>query len=413
MARICLVTPGQLSTNPRLVKEAQALSGAGHAVRIVATRYLDWAIAADEGFSGESWGRPRAVPFGPLADPVTRLRQRGVRTMAEAAVKLGVERAAAIAVHDAAGDLIAAAASEPADLYIAHYDAALPAAAVAARRHHGRYAFDAEDFHPGDLPASEENAAANRLISLVERQYLPGCAYVSAASPGIARAYAEAYGIAEPKVILNVFSAREAPVQPGPAGVMRPGPSIYWFSQTIGPNRGLEWAVRAIAVAAARPHLYLRGVTASGFRKVLEALAAEVGVSDRLHFLAPIPPNDLIAQMAQFDVSFIGETGHTSNRQIALVNKLFSSLTAGVPIIASDIPAHLQMVEGCEAAMTIFRRGHLDDLARKMDDWLLHPAKLAEARQSAWRLGQERFNWEIEQVKLLGLVNGALAGQAT
>ena len=45
--RICLVSPGHLSSNPRLVKEADALHEAGYAVRVVAgdvtpsVRHLD------------------------------------------------------------------------------------------------------------------------------------------------------------------------------------------------------------------------------------------------------------------------------------------------------------------------------------------------------------------------------------
>ena len=38
-SRICLVTPGQPSTNPRLVKEADALCEAGYDVQVVACKY--------------------------------------------------------------------------------------------------------------------------------------------------------------------------------------------------------------------------------------------------------------------------------------------------------------------------------------------------------------------------------------
>ena len=59
------------------------------------------------------------------------------------------------------GPLTAAAKRVPADLYIAHYPAALPAAAIAARRHGALYAFDAEDFHLGDLPDGLPTSRSN------------------------------------------------------------------------------------------------------------------------------------------------------------------------------------------------------------------------------------------------------------
>jgi glycosyltransferase involved in cell wall biosynthesis len=313
-----------------------------------------------------------------------------------------------MAQHDVVSDLTRATLRQPADLYIAHYDAALPAAAAAARRHGAIYAFDAEDFHPGDLADTPQNAFANRIIREMERRTLPACAYVTAASAGIARAYAAAYGVPSPRVVLNVFSRTEAPPSPSEAGTMSPGPSLYWFSQTIGPDRGLEWAVRAGAAAKSKPHLYLRGALAVGYEARLRALAEEVGAADRLHLLPLIGPADLIPQMAQFDLSYIGETGHTPNRRIALVNKLFSGLIAGVPAIATDIPAHADIVQACDGALFLFGLGDVEALTAQLDSLLLNPQRLRQARETAWRLGQERFNWELEEKTLVEIVDSAL-----
>src|SRR5262249_3438816 len=133
--------------------------------------------------------------------------------------------------------LARAAGQSPADLYIAHYPGALPGAAMAARRHEGVYAFDAEDFHLGDHPDTPLFRREKQMVRAIESRYLPGCVYVSAASPGIAEAYADAYRIARPTVIFNVFPRSQGPSASTPAGSAIPGPSLYWFSQTIGPDR--------------------------------------------------------------------------------------------------------------------------------------------------------------------------------
>src|SRR5690606_31756702 len=122
-----------------------------------------------------------------------------------------------------------------------------------------------------------------------------------------------AYGIRRPTVILNVFPLSHAPPGPTPAGTATPGPSIYWFSQTIGPDRGLECAVRAIGLARTKPHLYLRGRPAAGFAEGLTKLAAEFGVADRLHLLPPASPHEMEQLASAYDVGFVGETGHTRN----------------------------------------------------------------------------------------------------
>ena len=69
-------------------------------------------------------------------------------------VQIGSRHPTAIhtAWHPLSPELVAAAATVPADLYIAHYPTALPAAALAAQRNGVIYAYDAEDFHLGDPP---------------------------------------------------------------------------------------------------------------------------------------------------------------------------------------------------------------------------------------------------------------------
>src|SRR5262249_27196879 len=157
------------------------------------------------------------------------------------------------------GALIAAAKRIKAHLYIAHYPAALPAAAMAARSHGALYAFDAEDFHLGELPEGPAHELERRMIHTIEGRYLPGCCYVTAASPGIADAYGDVHGIPRPTVVLNVFPRGNAPATATSKGTAKPGPSVYWLSQIIGPGRGLECAVQAVGRARSRPHLYLRG----------------------------------------------------------------------------------------------------------------------------------------------------------
>src|SRR4051812_42167748 len=46
--RVCLITPGHLATNPRLVKEVDALTEAGYAVHVVFTQYMDYLLKDDD-----------------------------------------------------------------------------------------------------------------------------------------------------------------------------------------------------------------------------------------------------------------------------------------------------------------------------------------------------------------------------
>ncbi|PPC79767.1 MAG: hypothetical protein CTY31_02300 [Hyphomicrobium sp.] len=409
--KICIVTQLHSSMNPRVVKEADALSKAGYQVSIIAPEFSEWGKLQDKAFEHRLWRIVARPQFGPRATRIARLREFARRTLAQIALSIIGTRSMTVAIaacHPVAPLLVAATKRQSADLYIAHYPSALAAVAIAARRHNALYAFDAEDFHQGDLPSTPEHESAKQVISRIESAYLPGCCYVSAAAPGIAQAYADTYAIQRPITIRNVFPKRNAPTAPTPKGNALLGPSIYWYSQTIGHDRGLQCAIRAISRAATQPHLYLRGAVSGSIRKNFEAIARECNVLNRLHFLPPEPPNMMEQLASLYDVGLCGEIGATENRKIALTNKQFTYLLAGIPVLMSDITAHRDFRKDAIDAVALFAVNDADSLAQTIDHVLGDLDRLAFMRASAWRYGQMKFNWDTEQGILLDQVQRVL-----
>lgn len=409
MSRVCLISPGHLSTNPRLVKEAMALKDAGFEVSVIHGQFSRWGRDNDIAIAADI-GKTASVPFGPTEAPRSvYLRQTILRHMARRLVAAGCSShlTTEAGYHPIVRDLIARSAAHPADFYIAHDVAALPAAALAAKIHSARFAYDAEDFHLGVLPDTPEHVFEKRLIRIIETRYVSAAAYVTAASPLIAQAYAEAYGIKLPTTIMNVFPKRNGPAAPSASGTTMPGPSIYWFSQTIGPGRGLEIAIQALVVSKARPHLYIRGMPASGFKEQLCGLAVSVGVADQLHFLEPVAPCELEQLGSAYDIGYSGEQAFSENNSRAISNKLFSYVISGIPIVASDTLAHCSMSGAFGMAMEIFRKNDVQSLADSFDKILCDHKRLNDARQHAWQLGQQCFNWEREQKIFVELVQAS------
>jgi len=411
MAKICIITQLHPSLNPRLVKEADALTEAGYEVSVIAPDFSEWGRKADEEFRGRAWRVVERPHFGPLAPRGVRVIELGRRIAAGLAVRrLGMShpRVVRAAWHPVAPALVSAAKRHKADLYIAHLVSSLPAAAIAAKHNKALYAFDAEDFHLGDLPDGPEYESERRMVRSIEGLYIAGCCYVTAAAPLIAQAYRDEYQIKLPTTVLNVFPLSQGPPRATPRGTASPRPSVYWFSQTIGPSRGLECAVKAIGQAKTKPHLYLRGQPADGFLESLFGIASEVGVVDRLHVLPLAPPSEMERLAAAYDIGFVGETGETRNRKIALTNKQFTYLQAGLPVAMSDIPAHRAFAAGHEACFRTYATGNERSLAESFDYLLESPEGLAVARQHAFSLGQTKFNWDTEKRTLLQIVEKAL-----
>src|ERR1700675_250118 len=86
--RVCLITPGHLATNPRIVKEADALSEAGYDVTVIAADFLGWARTADVEFANRPWRWACKVPCGPRAPKLRYLKQTFRRRAARAFVKI-------------------------------------------------------------------------------------------------------------------------------------------------------------------------------------------------------------------------------------------------------------------------------------------------------------------------------------
>jgi glycosyltransferase involved in cell wall biosynthesis len=112
----------------------------------------------------------------------------------------------------------------------------------------------------------------------------------------------------------------------------------------------------------------------------------------------------MVRLAAEFDLGFVGETGQTENHRIMLSNKQFTYLLAGVPALLTDIPSHLAFASEAEGAVQIYERENPRSLALALDSFLLNPERLAASRKRAFCLGQTRFNWDIEQDRLIQLV---------
>ena len=403
--RICLVTTGQPSTNPRLVKEADALASAGFDVRVVGIRRADWADESDALLLASRTWRARVLDLGRRRFGWSRVASAVRHRIARSTGPRGSDAWLAAALSPVAPLLFGAARDEQAELYIAHNLGALPAAAAAAAATGARLGFDAEDFHSGQLSADSDELA---ITKLAETRLIPACDYVTAAAPGIADRYATLSASA-PVVVLNVFPRADrpaAPVLPDSGDPFR----LYWFSQTIGPDRGLEDAVEAMGLLREfHIELHLRGEWQPGYEAHLRQLAVRAAVpAERIVGLPPAPAGGMVRLAAPYHAGLALEDGRTINRDIALTNKLFTYLLAAVPVIASATMGQRWFCGETGAASRDYAPGQPAALAAALRPWLTDPGALAAARRAAWALGEGRFNWDVEQDAFLALVERVL-----
>jgi hypothetical protein len=402
--RVCLVTPGHPSTDPRLVKEADALVEEGASVTVVHGRFIAWADSVDLEFAQRAWQRI-GVPFGPLAAPVDRLRQGVQHRLARLGERFGLPGAEGRerhAFHPVAEDLLQATRRVVADVYLAHNLAGLVAAGPVALARGALLGFDAEDDHVEELPDTTAAAPERARRDALLRQWLPHCEHLTAASPRIARALSARYGRAfEP--VLNVFPCSDAAGLDGPA--TPDTDTLYWVSQTIGPGRGLEVVAQALGRLRSPASLVLRGRPVHGF---VSALQSAAGPAARIGVEPPLPPGRVTASFAGHALALSTEIGDTQNRRDCLGNKIFHALLAGTPVLLSDTPAQRELAESLGPAALCLPIDDADALARRLDDWLADPAARRAAAGHAWGIARARYCWDVERARFLDTLSKSL-----
>jgi hypothetical protein len=413
MAHICIVTSSHIGSNPRVVKEADALTQAGYVVTVVSIDVTPLVRPRDRAVAHEAPWQWIPVKISRWSNGLYLGLRRRFAAASLAAKGISSVGTSVWSHSGYTEPLRRAAARVDADLYIAHNLAALPAAVRVARERRALAGFDAEDFHSGELAPGPDNDQEIRVREHLEQAFLPNCEHATAAAPLIGEAYA-GLGSLPMATIRNVFPLSERPTGPADAASDRrgTGASLYWFSQTIGADRGLECAVAALGHMKAMARLHLRGEISDGYRRALLGLAHRHGVADRLHFLPSALPGDMVRLAACHDIGLSLEVPDTPNHDRCLANKIFVYLLAGIPQILSATRAQRALGAELGAAARVLGTADPAELAAQCDALLGDPAALSSARAQALRLGESRFNWDYEKRFLLQEVDRAVGRRA-
>jgi glycosyltransferase involved in cell wall biosynthesis len=405
--RVCLIGATHLCHNPRLLREADTLSEAGHDVRVVTPSFTLALDQRDEQHLARRKWRHQKIDYLSvgLGGNARSIFMRGRRRIAfELHERLGVQRLAEYGYTTAMPELRRQALREPADWFIAHAHAALSAAAAAAHRWNARLGFDCED-----LLTERETDPAD-VVRLIETTYISDCDYVSTPSQGIADRLQGYYGIEPPLVLYNVFplhlaagmiSPSERPTSP----VLR----LHWFGQTIGPGRGIEEAIEACGMLDESVELHLRGNPSAGFEAALEALTSQHKVKLRVY--PQIGHDDLIRSLSQFDVGLALERENNVGAALTVSNKIGSYLLAGLAIAATDTPGQREILGNIPSAGFLYPSGKPQLLADGLREWIADREALRGAQQAAWDAARESLCWDIEKEKFLNLLEPHTLGR--
>lgn len=394
MKNICLITPGHISTNPRLVKEASALSLAGFKVHIIFTQYVATQVRHDEFILNANPAWTYDVLNWSATSPLSKLNRLLSKFTFSFSTNICVK------INRNFRWQLKKAIANKADLYIAHNLGALPIAVQAAQKNSTIAGFDAEDFHRNEVSDDIGNADVI-LKTTIEDLYIPQVKHFTAASPLIAERYASLYH-KNCTSILNVFS-KEA-LASEIADDNKEPLKLFWFSQTIGPNRGLEAIVKAVNLTGIKMHLHLLGQLTYGYDLAIQAIARPRVCLIKFH--DTVAPGDVFKLAKTFDVGLASEPSEPLNRNICLTNKLFTYIQSGLAMALSNTDAQTNFIKTYPTAGQLYTNEN--QLSAILTAYHHDRDSLKKAKQNNYQLGMQKFNWETESTKFISAVKASL-----
>jgi glycosyltransferase involved in cell wall biosynthesis len=183
--------------------------------------------------------------------------------------------------------------------------------------------------------------------------------------------------------------------------------SLHWYSQTLGPGRGLDELLSALALLDHPAELHLRGKVSPGYlAHVRDRVPA--AWRDRV-FIHDLVPNDqLLSRIAEHDIGLALEARDPPSRDLTVTNKILHYLLAGLPVVASNTAGQSEVAEHAPGAVRLYESGSADSLAGALDELLSSPAARASAREAALDASRRHFCWEVQAPILLQSVHAAM-----
>jgi len=142
------------------------------------------------------------------------------------------------------------------------------------------------------------------------------------------------------------------------------------------------------------------------------ALSAEPRYAGRAHVIDAVPPQELLPWSASSDVMVMPYQPSTENHEFVTPQKLWEAMSAGVPVVASDLPGFRSVVPvvGCGALVDPTDPAAIARGIRSLLD--LGPEGLRAMGDRGLAAAHATYNWEAQFEVLDGVYARLLAGRA-
>jgi glycogen synthase len=391
--RILMLVATSLATDTRVLREATTLAGDGHQVHVIGKQVPDgWQPPA--GVTASSVGASSVF----RAEGVPSLSRRRLPAHLRLArwLLLPTHRNQAFARWAAGAE--ADGASREYDVVHAHDFTALAAGSALARRRGVPLVYDSHELWSGrpriGRPTPWQAWRERRAEAALGSQAVT----VITVGDGVAGALRRAFGWQHIKVVRNSFPLPETAAAilasasaSASASPSSSGPVAGVYAGRLAPYRELE----TIAAASRRTDLPLRlvGPADETWLAGFDPGAATVE-----------PPRDVAGVdvlLAEAGLALVTHSDKWANHRLAMPNKLFHAVHAGVPVVATDV-GELGALVRKHGVGELYTPGDAESLVAAIARARAHYPELLKAVQDAL----PQLSWPADAEVLLGIYRG-------
>jgi glycosyltransferase involved in cell wall biosynthesis len=184
-------------------------------------------------------------------------------------------------------------------------------------------------------------------------------------------------------------------------------PFVIMYHGSLVERHGLDVAVTALEKAReslGNVELRIYGRSTPFLERVMDSVREKPWLSEAVRYLGPKKLEQIVEAIRECDVGIIPNR-RSIFTELNTPTRIFEYLSQGKPVIAPGAQGILSYFDSSE--LVFFELGSADDLAKKMEYVLTHPAemlKMVERGQAVYLA----HKWSSERLRFVSIVDGLL-----
>lgn len=262
--------------------------------------------------------------------------------------------------------------------------------------------YDAHEYEMGRFTNNKRRKLKSKLIFFTEKYLLKRAVLTITVNQSIYEQMKADYNLDFPAVIIRNVPILRTPEKKRSAEIrkvwknkmgLNENDKIYIYHGMIGPGRGIEEAIEAVSSTGYGGLVIMGYCTDNRYKLKLKSQITKSKDPSKIMIHESVTGSELVTYLGAADIGVVLIRPIARSYFFALPNKLFESLHAGNPVIASDLPEIKRVVQSYDVGV-LCDSGDMNDIKEK---WIfLSKQNLFGAYHDKVEFARQRLNWQAE-----------------